>query len=60
MDGLWYIKEKKKLGEAVMINLNGPYHHIVGDKSGVVRSESIKEDILRYYGYAKLIQIDYR
>lgn len=42
------------------MNLNGPYHNIVGDKSGVVRSETIKEDILRYYGYKKFIQIDYR
>jgi len=46
--------------EPILINLNGPYHMIRGDKSGIMRSESIKKEIAKYNGFNKFKIVDYK
>jgi hypothetical protein len=60
MSGLWYIGDNRRLKNDLIINLNGPFHYIVGDKSGIVRSEIIKERMLKHYGFTNFCQIDFR
>lgn len=60
MDDLWKTNEMEKWKEPILINLNGPFHEIVGDKSGTLRSESIKQLLITKHGYKNFKTIDYQ
>jgi hypothetical protein len=61
MSGLWHIPSHQKFKEDIVVNLNGPYHYTVGEKRELTRSQTIKRDLLRIYGYSQyhhLVRLD--
>jgi len=60
MTGLWNLKTKLKWEIPMIVNLNGPFHYIKGDKNGLVRHEEIKREMLKHYGYPLFKTVDFR
>jgi hypothetical protein len=57
---LWKLAEKQEWARPLLINLNGPYHMLCGDKAGTIRSEEIKAQIASFHGYPNFKVVDYR
>jgi len=60
MSGLWNVPIQTKFKEDIVVNLNGPYHYTVGDKRELVRSQTVKRELLRLYGYNQYQNVDYK
>lgn len=54
------MNKKTSFDEEIVINLNGPFHYLEGERRSLVRSKQVRQAMATFYGYRQVRSVDYR